>query len=205
MRLRTIRAWSTRATQGRSRLVPDRSSTGSISRHSSWRLATVRGFVVGADGPVSVLLAPQASGGVRRGQILRGGSQRGWQLHDLQRSAWALRGGGAIGRPRRRREDGHAERERHRRQRDWPDDRLAAGRLDLGLHHRRIGGNAGAGRLLHVPRRRARTSHHFPSAAGRAVVPTARARAPRRTAGSRSTTSFPASTTSVCPGRACGR
>ncbi len=38
-------------------------------------LATVRGFVVGADGPVSVLLAPQASGGVRRGQILRGGSQ----------------------------------------------------------------------------------------------------------------------------------
>ncbi len=38
-------------------------------------LATVRGFVVGADGPVSVLLAPQASGGMRRGQILRGGSQ----------------------------------------------------------------------------------------------------------------------------------
>jgi protocatechuate 3,4-dioxygenase beta subunit len=38
-------------------------------------LATVRGFVVGAVGPVSVLLAPQASGGMRRGQILRGGSQ----------------------------------------------------------------------------------------------------------------------------------
>jgi protocatechuate 3,4-dioxygenase beta subunit len=38
-------------------------------------MATVRGFVVGADGPVSVLLAPQANGGVRRGQILRGGSR----------------------------------------------------------------------------------------------------------------------------------
>jgi protocatechuate 3,4-dioxygenase beta subunit len=38
-------------------------------------MATVRGFVVGADGPVSVLLAPQGNGGVRRGQILRGGSQ----------------------------------------------------------------------------------------------------------------------------------
>jgi hypothetical protein len=38
-------------------------------------MATVRGFVMGADSPVSVLLAPQENGGVRRGQILRGGSQ----------------------------------------------------------------------------------------------------------------------------------
>ena len=38
-------------------------------------MATIRGFVVGADGPVSVLLAPHANGGVRRGQILRGGAQ----------------------------------------------------------------------------------------------------------------------------------
>ena len=38
-------------------------------------MATVRGFVMNADSPVSVLLAPQEAGGVRRGQVLRGGTQ----------------------------------------------------------------------------------------------------------------------------------
>jgi protocatechuate 3,4-dioxygenase beta subunit len=38
-------------------------------------MSTVRGFVMGADGPASVLLAPQESNGGRRGRILRTGSE----------------------------------------------------------------------------------------------------------------------------------
>ena len=37
--------------------------------------ATVSGIVVGADGPVPVLLVPQDGGSMLRGQILRGGAQ----------------------------------------------------------------------------------------------------------------------------------
>ena len=163
-------------------------------------IATVRGFVVGADSPVSVLLAPQENGGVRaRADSPRRLAGRR-QLLDRQRAARPLHGGRAIGRAGRRREDRHAGRQRHRREPQRHHDRAAAGRLALGLHHRRICGHAGPDGLLDVPRRRARRlTAAIRWRARRSGQHSARAR--RRTAGSRSTICFRANTTFASPVR----